>query len=56
LQCKRCGREISDNERYEYGGETLCEDCYINVRYPMKSCDPWAVCHEVERNPRTKGD
>jgi recombinational DNA repair protein (RecF pathway) len=54
LQCKRCGREISDNERYEYGGETLCEDCYINVRYPMKACDPWAV-YSATRSRETLG-
>ena len=43
VNCKRCGREISDKEQYEYLGETLCEDCYINTRYPAKACDPWAV-------------
>jgi hypothetical protein len=43
VNCKRCGREISDKEQYEYLGETLCEDCYINIRYPAKACDPWAV-------------
>jgi hypothetical protein len=35
VNCKRCGREISDKEQYEYLGETLC--------YPAKACDPWAV-------------
>jgi len=24
-------------------GETLCEDCYLDIRYPAKACDPWAV-------------
>jgi len=43
VKCQRCGREISSNERYKYLGETLCEDCYIDVRYPAKACDPWAV-------------
>ena len=43
VKCKRCGREISEKERYEYLGETLCEDCYIDIRYPAKACDPWAV-------------
>lgn len=43
MQCKRCGREISPDEGYEYGGETLCEDCYLDSRYPVKGCDPWAV-------------
>ena len=43
VKCQRCNREISENERYEYLGETLCEDCYIDIRYPAKACDPWAV-------------
>jgi recombinational DNA repair protein (RecF pathway) len=43
MKCERCGREIFENERYEYLGETLCEDCYIDMRYPSKACDPWAV-------------
>ncbi len=43
VNCKRCGRQVSESERYEYLGETLCEDCYIDIRYPAKACDPWAV-------------
>ena len=43
MKCNRCGREIPDNEGYTYLGETLCEDCYIDMRYPAKACDPWAV-------------
>jgi len=43
VKCKRCGRELLEKERYEYLGETLCEDCYIDIRYPAKACDPWAV-------------
>ena len=43
VKCKRCGREISEKEQYEYLGGTLCEDCYIDIRYPAKACDPWAV-------------
>jgi hypothetical protein len=43
VKCKQCGREISDKEQYKYLGETLCEDCYIDIRYPAKACDPWAV-------------
>jgi hypothetical protein len=43
VKCRRFGQEISDKEQYEYLGETLCEDCYIDIRYPAKACDPWAV-------------
>lgn len=43
MKCSRCGRQISKDESYEYLGETFCEDCYIDLRYPAKACDPWAV-------------
>jgi len=43
VKCNRCNRDISNGEGYEYLGETLCEDCYIDIRYPVKTCDPWAV-------------
>jgi late competence protein required for DNA uptake (superfamily II DNA/RNA helicase) len=43
VKCQRCGQTILVNERHEYLGETLCEDCYIDVRYPARSCNPWAV-------------
>ncbi|NWF78386.1 MAG: hypothetical protein HXY36_07365 [Chloroflexi bacterium] len=43
MKCGRCGREISADDGYQHLSETLCEDCYIDVRYPAKACDPWAV-------------
>lgn len=43
MKYSRCGRQISKDESYEYLGETFCEDCYIDLRYPAKACDPWAV-------------
>ena len=43
MKCNRCGREVSREESYEYLGETLCEACYLDIRYPAKACDPWAV-------------
>jgi uncharacterized membrane protein len=43
VKCNRCGYEVPQNEEYEYHGQILCEDCYIDVRYPAKACDPWAV-------------
>lgn len=43
MKCSRCGSEISEGQSYEYTGERLCEDCYIDIRYPVKACDPWAV-------------
>ncbi len=54
MQCNRCGREIRENEQYEYLGETLCEDCYMDIRYPAKACDPWAV-YSATRSRESSG-
>jgi len=43
VKCNRCGCEVPLDNSYQHLGETLCEDCYIDVRYPAKACDPWAV-------------
>ena len=43
MKCNRCGCEIPYNESYTYRGETLCEDCYMDIRLEVKACDPWAV-------------
>lgn len=43
MKCNRCNREIPENESFTHLGEKLCDDCYIDVRSPAKSCDPWAV-------------
>jgi len=43
IKCNRCGCEVPEEDCYQHLGEVLCEDCYIDVRYPVKACDPWAV-------------
>ncbi len=43
MKCDRCNREIPEEETFKYLSEILCEDCYMDVRAPAKSCDPWAV-------------
>ena len=43
MKCDKCGQEISSDDSYEYLRQTLCEDCYLDFRYPAKACDPWAV-------------
>ena len=43
MKCQRCQRDISEDESFSYFGEVLCDDCYIDARYPAKACDPWAV-------------
>lgn len=43
MQCDKCHAEIEQGEEREHLGKMLCEDCYMDVLSPAKSCDPWAV-------------
>lgn len=43
VKCNRCGREVPAENGYQHLGGALCEDCYIDIKYPAKACDPWAV-------------
>ena len=43
MVCDRCGEPIRSGEEMEYYGQTLCEDCYLQVLSPARACDPWAV-------------
>ncbi len=43
MLCDRCEAVINDGEDHEHLGRTLCEDCYMDVLSPVKTCDPWAV-------------
>ena len=43
MQCDRCQASIPDGEQREHLGRILCEDCYMDVLSPAKTCDPWAV-------------
>jgi len=53
VKCSRCGRDISEDEGYPYQNETLCEDCYMDVMQPLKSCDPWAVFSATRSRERS---
>jgi hypothetical protein len=43
MKCQKCQRNIREADNFTHLGEILCEDCYIDVMSPAKSCDPWAV-------------
>lgn len=43
MNCERCGTVIEDGEEREHLGQRICEDCYMDVLSPAKTCDPWAV-------------
>ena len=54
MRCDRCGQEIPEDDAYMHLGETLCEDCYLDVRLEVKACDPWAV-HSATRFRESSG-
>ena len=45
MKCDRCQQELHEEERYDHGGETLCEDCYLEATHRVSPCDPWAAYH-----------
>ena len=42
-KCVKCGALIEAQVTYEFAGESLCEDCYLEQRVKPVTCDPWAV-------------
>ena len=42
-KCEKCGDSMEDAETYEFAGESLCEDCYLERKVKPVTCDPWAV-------------
>lgn len=43
MECDRCHGKIDAGEENEHLGQILCEDCYMDVLSPVRTCDPWAV-------------
>lgn len=43
MNCDRCKEAIAKGQEESWGGQTLCEDCYMDVFSPARTCDPWAV-------------
>jgi hypothetical protein len=43
VTCNRCNITLNEGESYNHHGETICEDCYMNLTNPPKACDPMAV-------------
>jgi len=43
MNCHRCRASIPVGDEMEYGGQALCEDCYMRALSPARACDPWAV-------------
>ncbi len=43
MKCEKCGINIPNGEEVSHLGQTLCEDCYMDVLAAPRVCDPWAV-------------
>ena len=43
MECDQCRARISENLMCEHLGRKLCEECYMDVLSPVKTCDPWAA-------------
>ena len=43
MKCEKCEVEVSPEDKFEHSGQTLCEDCYLDIVTIPKTCDPWAV-------------
>ncbi|MFO7970545.1 MAG: hypothetical protein R6U40_02205 [Desulfobacterales bacterium] len=43
MKCERCKESIGNGEEREHHGRILCEDCYMDLLSPARTCDPWSV-------------
>lgn len=41
--CEKCQSDVPQDELHEHSGSMLCDDCYMDVLSPAKTCDPWAT-------------
>ena len=54
MLCPKCNAEIPVGEEVKFRGQTLCEDCYIELLEPPRSCDVAAV-HAAKSARRDAG-
>lgn len=43
MTCDQCHATIEPGDEKEHLGQILCEDCYMDILSPVRTCDPWAV-------------
>ena len=41
--CAKCQSNVADDDLHEHLGQMICDDCYMDVLSPAKTCDPWAT-------------
>ena len=54
MECKRCKETIANGEQRQHHGQIVCEDCYMDLLSPARTCDPWAV-HSAQTFARKSG-
>ena len=52
MKCGVCQDEIPQGEAHEHGGQSLCDDCYMDAMSPKSGCDPWAVYSASKTIPK----
>ncbi|MGB4215444.1 MAG: hypothetical protein WBJ83_00735 [Thermacetogeniaceae bacterium] len=60
MLCEKCKADVPEEEMFQFGGQKLCEDCYIEIMSRPKPCDPGAVsaakaARELQGHKGTKG-
>ncbi|CEO87387.1 MAG TPA: hypothetical protein GX520_05630 [Syntrophaceticus sp.] len=43
MRCEKCQADVANEDTFQYGGQTICEDCYIEAMSRPQPCDPGAV-------------
>lgn len=52
MNCSRCNRELTENQRYVYQEKVFCEDCLMEIGLSTQECDPWATYVETAGRKR----
>ena len=43
MKCDKCGTKIENHNERKHFDKILCEDCYMDILSPVRTCDPWAT-------------
>jgi len=54
MNCERCAETIEKGQERKHHNQVLCEDCYMDVLSPARTCDPWAV-HSAQTLAKESG-
>lgn len=54
MKCNKCNSEIPAGEQVKHRGQIICEDCYVEMIDPPRTCDVSAV-HSAKVSRRLAG-